>query len=159
MAAAPSTQELAQQFATRGAFNAILENVKKGAISTETASQWIAQLFTVYSSKVDEAKREVRHLDLVLQRLAHVTQQGAHPRPYEDRLPLLRQLSQELTTFDNWVVSLMETDLTMIWLAAPERARAKPQELAKAMAALTQKRIDQQKLSLNAPDLFSAYRG
>jgi len=159
MAPPLTTEALAHQFAREGAFQALRNNVESGAISAETASQWTAQIFGVFHSKVDEAKKEVHHLQQALHRLDHVTLRGTRPRPYQLQDPLVMQLAHEATTFDDWVVSLMETDLTMIFLGAPGRARAKPQELAKAMATLTQKRIDELKFTLKAPELFASYRG
>ena len=63
-------------------------------------------------------------------------------------------MAREVTTFDNWVMSLYETDLTMIWLGNPERAQSKPLEMARSMEALRQKRLTELDFGLNAPELF-----
>lgn len=150
----PSMQELQDAFATRGAFTAINDYVDQGAISTALASHWTAQIFELFAAKVGEAQKEAGHIDAVLRRLAHVAARGSRPHPYQPRDPLVLSLAREITTFDNWVISLYETDLTMIWYGAPERAQAKPLEMAKSMDALRQKRLAQHDFGLNDPSLF-----
>ena len=150
----PSMQELENAFATRGAFTAINDYVENGAISPALASHWTAQIFELFAAKAGEAQKEVRHLDAVIRRVAHVAARGSRPHPYQPRDPLILSLAHEITTFDNWVISLYETDLTMIWYAAPERAQAKPLEMAKSMEALRQKRLAQHDWGLNDPSLF-----
>jgi hypothetical protein len=44
--------------------------------------------------------------------------------------------------------------LTMLLFVNPQRARAKPLEMARSMQALTQKRIAESNLLLKAPELF-----
>jgi hypothetical protein len=56
--------------------------------------------------------------------------------------------------FDGWMISLYETELTMLGYALPERAKAKPIEMAKSMEALAQKRLAENRMGLKAPELF-----
>ena len=51
-------------------------------------------------------------------------------------------------------MSIYETDLSMICYGAPERAKAKPLEMARSMQALTQKRLAEHDFALKAPELF-----
>jgi hypothetical protein len=147
-------RKLAQEFMDEGAFVVIDRYVRSGQISPEVASGWVQQVFLLYQQKVQEAQREVKRLDAVLGRLAAVAAQGSRKRPYLERDPLVISLAHEVTTFDNWVMSIYETDLSMISYGAPERAKAKPMEIAKSMQALTQKRLAERDFGLNAAELF-----
>lgn len=68
--------------------------------------------------------------------------------------PLVMSPAQELGAFDGSWMSLHETDPTMISYGAPDRARAKPNEMAAPMNALCQKRLEEMKFQLKAPELF-----
>jgi hypothetical protein len=144
----------AEDFSNEGAFVAIYRYVREGQLSAEQAASLISRMYLLYDMKVKEAQKEVRRIDAVLARLAHLTTQGQQKRPYEPRDAMLLSLANECTTFDNWVMSLYETDLSMISYARPDRAKAKPIELAKAFEALHKKRLDDMNFALNAPELF-----
>lgn len=147
--------KLAAEFSNEGAFVVINRYVSSGQITPEEASGWVAQVFALFEAKVREAQQEVRRLDAVLARLALITAQGSRKHPHQNRDPLVVSLAHELTTFDNWVMSIYETDLTMMSYGAPDRAKAKPMEMAKAMEALYQKRLTEMNFGLNAPELFT----
>ncbi|BCW87118.1 hypothetical protein sos41_02440 [Alphaproteobacteria bacterium SO-S41] len=147
-------KKLAHEMATEGAFHVIRRYVAENQISKEDASRWVAQIFVALAEKVKEAQRELRRLETVLVRLKGVTDTGKRARLFNPRDSLFLSLARELTTFDNWVISLYETDLSMISLGNPERARAKPVEMARAMDALYAKRLEDHDFLLKAPDLF-----
>jgi len=149
-----TSQAIAQDFARDGAFHSINNYVREKKITPETASAWTAQLFAVFEEKIKEAQREVQHLQTSLMRLADAARRGKRKHAYKEIDPHVVSLAHELTTFDGWVMSLYETDLTMISYGAPERARAKPAEMAKSMDALYAKRLEEMKFTLNAPELF-----
>lgn len=155
MAPIPSQRELAAQFARLGAFSAINHYVENGTITPDIAASWTSKIFQMYQAKTKEAQKEVHRIDAVLHRLAAASAAGAHRHPYRPMDPKVLALAHEVTTLDNWVMSLYETDLTMIWLAAPERAQAKPLEMVRSMEALRQKRLAELDFGLNAPDLFT----
>lgn len=148
------TRKIAEDFNRDGAFRTLRSYVQQGTISKDQAAQWTAQLFKIFAAKIEEAKKEVKRLDAVLQRLAVVAAQGKRKRAYVDQDPLVLSLAHELGAFDGWVMSLYETDLTMISYGAPDRARAKPNEMAASMNALYQKRLEEMKFQLKAPELF-----
>lgn len=148
------TRKIAEDFNRDGAFRTLRTFVRQGTISKEQAAQWTAQLFKIFAAKIEEAKKEVKRLDAVLQRLAVVAAQGKRKRAYVEQDPLVLSLAHELGAFDGWVMSLYETDLTMISYGAPDRARAKPNEMAASMNALYQKRLEEMKFQLKAPELF-----
>ena len=141
--------------ATEGSFHAIRRYVAENKISKEQASAWVAQIFSAMADQVKEARREMRRLDSVLARLSGVIEQGKRPRAFNPRDAVFSNLARELTTFDNWVMSLYETDLTMIHFGNPERAKAKPLEMARAMNELYAKRLEDHSFLKSAPELFT----
>lgn len=140
--------------ATEGSFHVIRRYVAENKISKEQASAWVAQIFRALGDEVKEARKEMRRLDAVLARLGSVIEQGKRPRPFNPRDALFGNLARELTTFDNWVMSLYETDLTMIHFGNPDRAKAKPLEMARSMNELYAKRLEDHSFLKSAPELF-----
>lgn len=69
-------------------------------------------------------------------RLHQSAQQGKNSKSYDRLEGTLQSLAREMTTFDGWVISLYETEPTMLWFVNPERAKAKPLEMARSMEEL-----------------------
>lgn len=152
------TNELfAQEVQRSGAFGAILNLTKEGTMSEDVAVRMIKKAFKNFLEQVREAQKEVRRLDAVLARLAPICDAGVHQN-LSPKSPAfankVRELAHEVTTLDNWVVSLYETDLSMMWLGNPDRAAAKPIEFANSMAVLRQKRMTEMSAVLKDPSLF-----
>jgi hypothetical protein len=148
---------LAEEYDRLGAFIAIKGLVDDGSISNENAAAQTKAIFAFYQKRVDEAKSEVRHLSTVLSRLEMVCRAGPKYRPgssWLTTLPQIQALSREATTFDNWTMSLYETNLTMLGLAVPDIARRKPLEMASSMEELRKKRLAALSFSLKDPSLF-----
>jgi hypothetical protein len=154
MAQHPSTKEMADEIVKRGAFRAFEYFVETGRLTTEEARQWTARIYEFFLKKTREAQNEVRRIDAVLARISQLSEGGRVARHWMARDPRLIQLAEEVMTLDGWVMSLYETDLTMLGFGAPERGRAKAHEMAKSMDALWAKRLAELNLGLNAPDLF-----
>jgi hypothetical protein len=77
-----------------------------------------------------------------------------NPMSFNSHTMQREALSRELTAFDGWIISLMESYLTLLFFGNPERANAKPNEIAKSMQALTQKRVSSMNFMLKDPSLF-----
>ncbi|QEL24821.1 hypothetical protein FQV39_21210 [Bosea sp. F3-2] len=149
-----TSERIQADFERDGAFRTIAQYVERKLISTDEATQWKSRLFALFQDKIEEARREVRHLDASLARLADIARNGARNRRFQSPDPDVLRLAHELTTFDSWIISLYETDLTMVSYGAPERARAKPAEMQKAMDELYKKRSAAKNWGLKAPELF-----
>lgn len=67
------------------------------------------------------------------------------------------QFTNNLITFDAWVVSLVESDLTMTGMLNPSHTRKKITEMAAALNALMDKRAAAGHPLLAAPELFRNY--
>lgn len=147
--------KLRQDFATEGAFGAIIRHVLEGKVSNTVAEGWAAFVFKDLGDKIAEAKKELRHIDQSLDRLNQVCSQGAKLSEFDKLALRALSLSRELKTLDGWVVSLYETELTMMLFVNPLLAKAKPLEMARSIQALTQKRIAEGDFLLKAPELFT----
>jgi hypothetical protein len=147
-------RKVQQDFAKEGAFHVIRRYVREGTIDSGTASQWSAQVFAALNEKVAEAKKEVRHIAQVLDRLEHVCKGGARAAPHAQMETTVQSLAHHFTAFDGWMISLYETELTMLSYVLPARAKARPIEMAESMEALAQKRLAEQRMGLKAPELF-----
>jgi hypothetical protein len=145
---------MAQDFARDGAFASIATYVEKGEIDKGIASAFVSQVFRMYREKIKEGKKELAHLSAALDRLERAAQAGSHPRPYIARDPTVLSLAHEITVFDGWVMSLYETDLSMIWWGAPARAKEKPNEMARAVNELFVKRLKEMDFNLRDTSLF-----
>lgn len=145
---------MAQDFARDGAFASIATYVEKGEIGKDVASAFIAQVFGMYLHKIKEGRKELEHLSAALDRLERIARAGSHPKAYIEREPNVLSLAHEITVFDGWVMSLYETDLSMIWWGAPERARNKPTEMARSMSDLFAKRLKEMDFNLRDTSLF-----
>jgi hypothetical protein len=154
MAMALDTATMAQDFARDGAFSSIRTYVERGDIDAATASAYTAQVFGMYKLKIAEGRKELQRLGAVLDRLEAIAATASHKRPYSPRDPQVLALAHEIVAFDGWVMSLYETDLSMIWWGAPERGRDKPKEMAKAMGDLFDKRLREMQFNLRDTSLF-----
>lgn len=151
-----SSREIAQEFFKKGAFKTIRDRLDQRRISDEEAIAWTEQVFASYGRMIAEARKELVHLSAVLTRLDAAARAGSRlPRgKWSVAAPHIQRLGHEVSVFDNWVVSLYETDLSMIAMALPELAVRKPQEMARAFESLQQKRFDAVSLKLKDPSLF-----
>jgi hypothetical protein len=153
LASSPITK-LRQDFAAEGAFGAIMRYVREGQVSSTVAEGWAAFVFKDLGDRVSEAKEEIRRIEQVLDRLAQVCAQGAKTPMFDELALRALGLSRDLNTLDGWLISLYETELTMLLFVNPPRAKEKPAQMARSMQALIQKRIAEGNFLLKAPELF-----
>jgi len=137
-----------------GVFNALVKFVENGELSKEEGAKMHAHTFAFYAEKVREAQTEVRRIDAVLGRMASLCATGKQVTPWKGKGPLVDKLASEARALDGWVISLYETDLTMIRFAAPELGKARPNEMAKSMDALWEKRMAAVNLRLKGTGEF-----
>jgi hypothetical protein len=115
---------------------------QQGTLSSADAGRVRASLFKYLAARVAESQRELHRIQAVLARLNAVCQEASHstaPLPLVLTGPVTR-LSADLAALDGWVISLYETDLTMLGVVNPTTRRQRPQEFARAMDRLWQKR-------------------
>lgn len=137
-----------------GVFNTIVNFVAQGHLSKADAAKGLAHTFGFYGEKVQESKSEVRRIDAVLNRLSTLCATGTRVVPWNGKGPLVDQLSFEVRALDGWVMSLYETDLTMIRLGAPELGRTRAMDMARSMDTLWEKRMEAYNLRLKDTGAF-----
>jgi len=149
-----SAKESKEAILRDGAFSALVGFVERGDFSPKDGSYFLGKIFEYYLHKLREAQTEVRRIDTVLQRMVQICESGKAQRPWQSRDPRVLQLAHEMTTFDGWVISLYETNLTMLGVGNPQRGREKVHEMARSMDALWAKREQELNVGLKAPELF-----
>lgn len=147
-------QKFNQEIIDNGAFTAIQDAFEDGLIDGGTASNFVAKVFAAVGEKAEEARSELRHLDSGLTRILNICNREKRPRPFRVNDPGLLNYGHELGVFDAWMISLYETELSMLFMANPKRARAKPMEMHESMQALYAERIKAGNLMLKNADLF-----
>lgn len=154
MARDVSNRELVEEISKRGAFKAIEHFVETGTITKEQAASYVSAIYAYFLRQVQEAQGEVRRLHAVLARLVALCDQGRRAKAWMPRDPGVSKLAQEILALDGWVMSLYETDLTMVDFGAPSRGKDKASEFAASYDALRRKRIAELDFKLKDPSLF-----
>ncbi len=76
--------------------------------------------------KIMEGKREILHLQNAIARMEHACRAGTIPNPPMARHARdnnLRALEHAFQAFDGWVISLLETNVSLLWaIHNPETA-------------------------------------
>jgi len=154
MARALSNRELVEEISKRGAFKAIEHFVEAGTISRDQAVSYVNAIYAYFLRQVQEAQGEVRRLQAVLGRLVTLCDRGSRAKNWAPRDPEVGRLAHEIVALDGWVMSLYETDLTMVDFGAPSRGKDKAAEFAASWDALRKKRVAELDFKLKDPALF-----
>lgn len=140
-----------------GTFHGINNLLAQNKIGAEEASAVLSQTYNALLLEIREAKREMAHIAAVLERLEHTCEHGKHSRHAASGDTNHIHLNQNMIAFDGWVVSLMETDLTMTGLLNPKFTRTKITEFSNAMNGLMDKRAAAQHPLLDSKGMFDGY--
>ena len=151
------TEEQRSVLLNEGAFRGVAALVARNKINAADASAVLMIAYEALLKQIKEAKSELGHIAAALDRMEHTCNHGKHAKNPSVGDSDHVHLNQGLTAFDGWVVSLMETDLTMTGLLNPTFTRTKITEFGKAMNALMEKRVSEQFLTFKDPGLFSGY--
>jgi hypothetical protein len=156
-----ATWNLTKKTVFRDGFFVGLEKLRQqGTLSPEDVGKVRAHMFKYLGHRVAECQRELHRIQAVLARLHAVCQEASHstgPTPLVFAGPVSR-IGSDLAALDGWVVSLYETDLTMLGVINPTTRRQHPQEFARAMDRLWQKR-EVELSGIKDPSLFEAAWG
>lgn len=153
----PLTPDQRSVLMNEGAFRGLRSLITKGSLSEAAARQVAGFTYKAILEEVQEARKELMHLQTALAALENSARQGTRNPSASAHDPVYDQMTNHLITFDAWVVSLLETDLTIAGLLNPTHTRSKITELAKAMNALMDKRAREQHPVLDDPSLFRGY--
>ncbi len=155
------TLEKANQLAfEQGGFVSLETLVREYVVSLKTEGRILGEFFRTLLSQIAEAQKETRHIQAALARMEQTCREGSHTRPRgygERQSPLIDRFQRDLWALDGWVVSLVETDLTLVGFVSHSFARSKVSQLNQAMTALLHKREAGLFPFLKDPTLFADY--
>ena len=140
-----------------GTFHGMKTLLTEKTVSEDVASYVLRSSYGALLVQVDEAKKELQRIQNALAQMestCRAGKQARNPRPGDGTHV---QLNQAVLAFDGWVVSLMETNLTVTGMLNPTFTRTKISEFSTAMSSLMDKRAAEQHPVLDDPQLFSGY--
>lgn len=111
---------------TKGAFKALREGINNGTIPPHMADDIADIIFDSLRGQVEEARKEVRHLEGVLGRLDTNLKAAKTPRAghiWKPNETVMNGLVNDLKAFHGWVVSIYETDMTILDMIDPAAAQ------------------------------------
>ncbi len=144
----------------QGAFVSLETLVREYGVSLKTEGRILGEFFRQLSLQIAEAQKETRHIQAALARMEQTCREGSHARPRrygEGPSLLVDRFQRDLWALDGWVVSLLETDLTLVGFVSHSFARDKVCRLNQAMNALLRKREAGLFPFLKDPALFADY--
>lgn len=129
--------------------------VDQGAISKELAQDIMKATYKTILEEIQEARREIVRIQSSLNMMENYARQAScnQGRSGNDH----RMMTEHLITLDAWVVSLLETVLTVTGILNPSHTRKKIDQLATSMHALMDKRAAEQHPVLDDSSLFRDY--
>jgi hypothetical protein len=155
------TLERANQLAfEQGAFVSLETLVREYGVSAKWEARTLRDLFTRLSLQIAEAQKEIQHIQGALSRMDQTCKAGDHIRPRgygEGPSPLIERFQRDLWALDGWVVSLLETDLTLVGFVSHPLARSKVNQLNLSMTRLLNERKAGLYPFLKDPTLFEDY--
>ena len=140
-----------------GFFHCLRILLDRNEISQAEASSAIMRVYGAVLLEIKEARSEMRHLDIVLNRMECIAQSGKNNRNGRPGDSNHHMLGESLVAFDGWAVSLMETVYTLTGMLNPTHTRGKLLKFTAAMNALMDKRASEMNPVLDDPSLFKSY--
>jgi hypothetical protein len=139
-----------------GAFRG-LQTLSRQGVSASEIRPVVVSVFKALQVEIAEARNELSRLQTSLGAMENACRSGAASPSSTGADPNIDRFQQSFITFDAWVVSLMETSLTIAGLMNPDHARKKVTEFASAMNALMDKRAAMKHPVMDDPSLFKGY--
>ncbi len=143
-----------------GTFRGLRKLLDSGQITEAQASHVLGRSYETMLKQVKEARSEMQHVQIALARLENfltLGQQSRKPVRSDTVAAQSSQIGVALMAFDGWVVSLMETNLTITGMLNPAVTRAKIKEFGTAMNALMDKRMAKNHPAYKDRDAFEGY--
>jgi hypothetical protein len=159
MAKRKLTKEIAfEMLWNNGFFQGWDKILKEFEPEPDEAAEYKAYLFKKLFEKIQEAKSEVRHLEMSVQRLENACRPGMRKDLHLALAGMDRNvlgLRGEMMTFSGWVASILETNLTLLhYIVNPETAGGRLRDINDAFAKLATLRAKERKLWASDPDPF-----
>ncbi|MGE3168323.1 MAG: hypothetical protein AB7G18_14720 [Pyrinomonadaceae bacterium] len=151
------TQNQIDVLMREGSFRGLLMMLERGEISESGVSAALTGIFRSLLGEIGEAKKEIVHIQNALAVMEGICRSAMHDRHGKANGLNTSRFTENLITLDAWVVSLVETDLTMTGMLNPGHTRKKIAELASAMNNLMDKRAAMKHPVFDDPNLFRGY--
>lgn len=140
-----------------GTFRGLKILLKGNRITEAQAAGILVRSYDTLLGQVKEAKNELQRIQTALFRLESLFKAGK-----QSRRPLVSDQTHidvgvTVNALDGWVVSLMETNLTITGMLNPAVTRTKIKEFGTAMNALMDKRAVKNHPAYDEPELFDGY--
>jgi hypothetical protein len=140
-----------------GTFKGLRKLLESGQITDAQARKVLDRSYTTLLGEVKEARAEMQRIQNALARLENLLNVGKRStKPFLSD-PASAQIGEALMAFDGWVVSLMETNLTITGMLNPAVTRSKIKEFGTAMNALMDQRAAKSHPAYKDPDAFDGY--
>lgn len=139
-----------------GSFRGIRQLESMRQITAPEAKAARISFMKTILAEVEEARKELVHLQNALTALGNAAQSSIR-QPGGPSEMAIDQMTNHVITFDAWVVSLVETDLTITGFLNPSHTRKKITEMSNALNALMDKRAAEKHPVLDDPSLFRGY--
>ncbi len=157
MADQPLTPAQVGVLMNEGTFRGLRRLLDSNQITEERARVILDRSYATLLKQLKEAKNELQHVHIALARMENLINIAKQSRKPFREDPASTQIGVALLPFDGWVVSLMETNLTLTGMLNPAVTRAKIKEFGTAMNALMDKRAAKNHPALKDPDIFEEY--
>ncbi len=151
------TSEQVSVLMREGTFHGVESLLKQNKMSQAEAAEILARSYGALLEEVEEAKKELQHIQTNLLRLEAACRQGKQNRGSRPAGTTRQNIGDTVVNMDNWIVSLMETNLTITGMLNPSLTRNKITQFGIAMNALMDKRAAEKNPVLDDPTLFSGY--
>ena len=157
MANPPLTPAQKRVLMDEGTFRGLRKLVRDNQITDSQARSILTRSYETLLGQIKEAKRELQHAHRALLKMENLIAMGKQSRkPFSnDTIP--GEVGVSLMSVDGWVLSLMETNLTITGMLNPAVTRTKIKEFGTAMNALMDKRALMNHPAAKDPDLFDGY--
>ena len=148
--------QLTKQTVVQQGFFVGLENLRQQRkLSADDVGKVRASLFMFLKARIAESRREIEKIQAVLSRLEATCQEGISPRPVDSVFSgPVNRLGADIQALDGWVVSLYETDLTIVGVVNPTTRKQQPLNFARSMDSLWLKR-EKELLGVRDVSLFA----
>ena len=155
-----SKEEGNRILAYNGWFAGLDQIYRRHDFSPEVGAKLKANMFELLLAKVREAKDEIDRVQNSVARLEALCRAGTVPKPSEGLnafTPEVGKTQAEMDTFDGWVISLLESDISLLMaIRNQETAAFRVNGLGKSFAKLFTRRVhDDYKMMKRFPEVFN----
>lgn len=154
-----TARDMNQRVVERGYFYGLETMLREYQVPTEQAMKLKRALVEHLLTEVRECKNEISRLQSSILRLESACRSALVPKPAEAQeafSPPINKIIEEMRTFDGWVISLLESDISLLnTVINPDTGAHRVKSLQDSFTLLYHKRVKSgNKPFDNYPHLF-----